>query len=83
MTSVNGHMTKIATCSFKVKTLSYVSHWNQKANGLWTWYVTLGMWSTNYEYGLTMTFFTARPNLIPNAFILEKSLDIHFSIIAV
>ena len=36
---------------------------------------------TNDESGLTLTFFfTARPNLIPNAFILEKSLNVHLSI---
>ena len=28
-----------------VKTLKYVLLWNQKANGLGTWYVALGMWA--------------------------------------
>ena len=37
---------------------------------------------TNDESGLTMTFFTARPNLIINAFILENlSINVKADII--
>ena len=41
----------------------------------WTWYVALEMLAvcTNDGSGLSLTFFPPRPNLIPNAFILEKS----------
>ena len=46
----------------------------QKANGLGTWYVALGMTGpykvcTNDESRLTLTYFMARSTLIPNAFI--------------
>ena len=51
----------------------YLLLWNQKANVLGTWYVTLGMWALpdlhKDESRLTLTFFMARPNLILNAFL--------------
>ena len=37
---------------------------------------------TNDEFGFTLTFFTVKPNLIPNAFILEKSCTVHLYIIS-
>ena len=44
---------------------------NQKANGLGTWYVALGMWTyqicSNDDPKLTLTL-TSRSNLLPNAF---------------
>ena len=36
---------------------------------------------TNDESRLTLTYFMARSNLIPNAFIWEKSRNVHFSIL--
>ena len=46
-------------------------------NVLGTWYLALGFGlyqvCTNDESGLTLTYLTARPNLIPNAFKLENS----------
>ena len=50
----------------------------QKAHYLGTWFVTLGLLGPsrvciNDESRLTLTFFKARSNLIPNAFILEHS----------
>ena len=44
-TSCTGHMTKMATTPIYGKTLKYLLLWNQKANGLGTWYVALGMWA--------------------------------------
>ena len=50
---------------------------NQKADDLGTCYVALGMCGlpscSNDDPRLTLTHLTARSNLIPNAFILEKS----------
>ena len=45
-TNCTGHMTKMATTPYMVKkTFKYLLLWNQKANGLGTWYVALGMWA--------------------------------------
>ena len=67
-----GHMTKMATTPYMVK---YLLLWNQKVIGFGIWYVALGMWAllvcTNDES--TLTYFMARSNLIPNAFIWGKS----------
>ena len=43
-TNYTGHMTKMATTPIYGKTLKYLL-WNQKANGLGTRYVALGMWA--------------------------------------
>ena len=40
-----GHMIKMATTPIYGK---YLFLWNQKANGLGTWYVALGMWALGY-----------------------------------
>ena len=61
------------------KPFKYLLLWNQKVNGLGTWYISLGMWAYRLS-GLTLIFFSARPNLNPNTFILEKSWNVHFSI---
>ena len=62
-----------------VKTLKYILLWKQKANGLGTWYVALGMWALpdlhNDLSTLTLTYFMARSNLIPNAFFMGKILN--------
>ena len=68
-----------------VKPFKYLILWNQKVNGgLGTWYLALGCGSyqvcINDESRLTLTYIMARSNLIPNAFIWEKSLNVHFSI---
>ena len=41
-TNCTGHMTKMATTPIYGK---YFLLWNQKANGLGTWYIALGMWA--------------------------------------
>ena len=72
-TNCTGHMIKMATTFiYGKKPFNYLLHLNQKANGLETWYVALGCGPcqicTNDESRLTLTFFMARSNLIPNAF---------------
>ena len=45
-TNCTGHMTKMATMPiYGKKPFKYILLWNQKANGLGTWYVALGMWA--------------------------------------
>ena len=45
-TNCTGHMTKMATTPIYGKKLfKCLLLWNQKANGLGTWYVALGMWA--------------------------------------
>ena len=40
-----GHMTKMAATLIYVKPFKCLLLWNQKSNGLETWYVALGMWA--------------------------------------
>ena len=51
---------------------------NQKADDLETWYVALGV-QVNYDPGLTLTYFKARSNLVPYAFVWEKGKIMDFS----
>ena len=45
-TKCTGHMTeKAAPRPYMVKPFKFLLLWNQKANGLGTWYVALGMWA--------------------------------------
>ena len=45
-TNRTGHMTKMATMPiYGKKPFKYPLLWNQKANGLGTWYEALGMWA--------------------------------------
>ena len=44
-TNCTGHMTKMATTPIYGKYPLNIFFWNQKANGLGTWYVALGMWA--------------------------------------
>ena len=45
-TNCTGHMTKMATTPiYGKKLLKCLLLWNQKVNGLGTWYVALGMWA--------------------------------------
>ena len=65
-------------CPYMVKTLKNLFLWNQKANDLETWYATLSarilpsLLKDDPE--LTLTYFTARSNLIPYAFVWEKKV---------
>ena len=63
-----------------VKTLKNLLHWNQKANDLESWYVALCFQvCSNDDFGLTLTYFTARSNLVPYAFVWEKGKTMDFS----
>ena len=44
-TSCTGHLTKMATTPIYGKNPEISSSLDQKANGLGTWYVALGMWA--------------------------------------
>ena len=44
-TCCTGHMTKMTTTPIYGKNPLISSFWNQKAKGLGTWYVALGMWA--------------------------------------
>ena len=56
---------------------------NQKADDFETWYPALGarvlLSCSNDDPGLTMTYFTARSNLVPCAFVWEKGKTMDFS----
>ena len=66
-----------------LKTLKNLLLWNQKATDLETWYAALGarllLSLLNDDPGLTLTYFTARLNLIPYAFVVEKGKTMDFS----
>ena len=72
-TKYYGHMTNMATTPIYDKNYLNLFLWNKKAIGFGTLYVELGMWALpglhNNESMLTLTYFMARSNLIPNAFI--------------
>ena len=55
-----------------VKTLKNL--WNQKADDLESWYIC-----SSDDPGLTLTYFIARSNLVPYAFIWEKGKTKDFS----
>ena len=72
-----GHMTKMAAITFKNLLL-----WNQMARDLETWYAA---WVLKYyqvcsndDPGLTLTYFMARSNLVPYAFVWEKGKTMDF-----
>ena len=70
-------------CPYMVKTLKNLLLWNQKANDLESLYAASGTqvlpsWS-NDDPELTLTYFTARSNLIPYAFVWEKGKIMDFS----
>ena len=79
-----GHMTKMAAMPIYGKNLKKnLLLQNQKANELETWYVAssaqvLPIYS-NDDPGLTLTYFTARSNLVPYAFVWEKGQIMDFS----
>ena len=65
-----------------VKTLKNLLR-NQKADDLETWYAALQLEYyqiySNDDPGLTLTYFMARSNLVPYAFVWEKGKTIDFS----
>ena len=73
-----GHMTKMATMPIYCKTPLKIFF--SRTRRLMTLGLVIKYWGcgpyqvcTNYYFGLTLIYFTARSNLIPNAFILGKS----------
>ena len=76
-TNCSGHMTKMATTPIYGKYYLNIFFYGTKRPITLERYVALGMWAlpvcTNDESRLTLTYFMARSNLIPNAFILGKS----------
>ena len=80
-----GHMTKMAAMPIYGKNLL----WNQKANDLETRYAASGarvlpFFFPNYDPGFTLTYFTARSNLVPRVLFLwekNKTMDISETIV--
>ena len=67
-------------CPYMVKTLKNLLLRNQKADDLETWYAASGARVLpNYDPGLTLTYFTARSNLVPYASVWEKGKTMDFS----
>ena len=70
------HMTKMAAMPIYGKNFKNLLLRNQKADELETWYTALGAQvlpsCSNDDPGLTLTYFTARSNLVPYAFVWEK-----------
>ena len=66
-----------------VKTFKNLLLQNQKSYDLETWHVALGTQALqsciNDDPGLTLTYFTARSNLVPYAFVWEKGKTMDFS----
>ena len=69
-------------CPYMVKTFKNLLLKNQKTYDLETWHVALGTQALqsyiNDDPGLTLTYFTARSNLVPYAFVWEKGKTMDF-----
>ena len=77
-------MTKMARpYPYMVKTLKNLLLRNQKADDFEILNATLSAQvlpsCSNVDTGLTLTYFTARSNLVPYAFVWEKGKAMHFS----
>ena len=74
-----GHMTRWPPClyMYMVKTLKNLLLRNQKADALETcmqhWVLEYYQVCSNGDPGLTLTYFTARSNLVPYAFVWQKA----------
>ena len=81
---VNGHgnMTKMTAMPIYGKTLKNLLLWNQKADDLESWFAASGarvvVFLFNDDPGLTLTYFTARSNLVPFAFVWERGKTMDF-----
>ena len=69
------------SCPYMVKTLKNLVLWNQKADDLSMHHRVLEYYQvcSNDDPGLTLTYFTARSNLVPYAFVWEKGKTMDFS----
>ena len=76
-------MTKMAAMPIYCKKFRTRLLQNQKADDFETWYASSGLEyyqvCPNDDPGLTLTYFTARSNLVPYAFVLEKGKTMDFS----
>ena len=75
-------MTKMAAMSIYGKNPKNLLLRNQKADYLETWYADVLKYyqiCSNDDPGLTVTYFTARSNLVPYAFVWEKGKPCDFS----
>ena len=66
----HGHMTKVAAMPIYGKSLKNLLLQNQKADNLETWYAASG--DRMLPIIFTLTYFTARSDLLSYAFIWEK-----------
>ena len=66
-----------------VKTFKILLLWNQKADDLESWYAASGTWVLpslfNDDSWLTLTYFMARSNFVPYAFVWEEGKTMYFS----
>ena len=76
-------MTKMASMPIYGKNLKKSSFPEPKGNDLETWYAASGARvlpsCSNDDPGLILTYFTARSNLVPYAFVWEKGKTMDFS----
>ena len=84
-TNCTGHMTRMAITPIYGKNPLNIFFSGTKRPmalglGMWHWGYRPYQSSTNYESRLTLTYFMARSNLIPNAVLWGKSKIVHFSI---
>ena len=77
-------MTKMAAVPIYGKILKNLLLRNQKADDLESWYAASGFKyyqvCLNDDPELTLTYFTARSNLVPYAFVWEKGKTVDFSV---
>ena len=67
-------------CPYMVKTLKNLLLWNQKAEDLESWYVASGARIVSSLFKcMTLTYFTARSNSVPYAFVWERVKTMDFS----
>ena len=71
-----GHMTKMATMPIYGKNLKKSS---LEPKGRWPWNLVCSIGCSNDDTGLTLTYFTARSDLVPYGFISEKGKTMNFS----
>ena len=77
------HMTKMSPCPYMVKTLKKFfsrTKWPMTLKlGMQHWVIVYYQICSNDDLGLILTYFTARSNLVPYAFVWEKCKTMDFS----
>ena len=79
-----GHMTKMAAMAIYGKNLKKIFFSGTKRPmtlnlGMRHWVLEYYQVCSNYDPGLTLTYFTARSNLVPYAFVWKKGKTVDFS----